>query len=670
MLSKLLKKYKSLLLYGILGGIGALTDLSVYLLLIRVTPIQPSAATFISVSAGILVSFVLNSRLNFKKTDHYLLRFLTFYVVGVIGAFLSAFIILVLFNGLHWDARIAKIISIPPVVLAQFWMNKRISFSDNPRLFWKVVFSFVKREWLPLLVFALAAAIFVLSAFNAVTVDDMDNLLSGKLIAEGALPYRDFFSHHTPGMYYFSAVLYPFVAQSVFVYRLVFNIILFALLGITYGAMRKYISKNVALVFVLLMSCAHSVSLMQVPLAESLLAILIPLTLVLVYSVSKEKELTIKKTVLISVLLFCVPFFSLGYTFTVVPIYIYFAYLLLFRLRMKNGLLFSRLAILLAPYILFLVLLFATNLLPEVRYDLLTFNQHYYGPMSGEGSHSLIATFGHVIIMSLGQIGTVVQHIFDAAYTLRVILVLSFLGAATALYFHKKYAEGFLVLALLLLSNTRSNVFNQPAIASPLEKISQHGSIYISTAIFMFALAICLFVIKTKKKRLVYGIKATLLILVSVSFLYLSIKNIASAFSTDSKSNYYTYSREVKNATLVNVANNITSPQDSVWIAPKGFAEQIFVKAKNPTKYTFYFPWLDASPKIRGELSDELKTNKPKLVYIDFASYKPLRNTELKNIVHSSYFTVADPRLKNFYFLSSNQVNIKKELTRHGYRIE
>jgi putative flippase GtrA len=670
MLNKLLKKYKSLLLYGILGGIGALTDLSVYLILIRATSIQPSAATFISVSVGILVSFVLNSRLNFKKTDHYLLRFLTFYVVGVIGAFLSAFIILIFFNGLHWDARLAKIISIPPVVLTQFWINKRISFSDNPKLFWKMVFSFVKREWLPIIIFVFATAIFVLSAFNAITVDDMDNLLSGKLIVEGAVPYRDFFSHHTPGMYYLSAILYPFVSQSVFVYRLVFNIFLLVLLGSTYGVMRKYISKNVALIFVFLMSCAHSTALMQVPLAESFLAILIPLVLVLVYSVSKEKRLTIKKATLLSLLLFCIPFFSLGYAITAIPVYLYLAYILLFKLRIKGKALVSILAIALLPYIFLLLALALTGSLSEAHYNLFTFNQTYYAPMSGEGAHSLVGTFGHVIMLSFSQIGTVIRHIFDTTYVLRVVLVLSFLGAATGLYFHKKYAEGFLVLALLLLSNTRSNIFNQPAIASPLENISQHGAVYISIAIFMFALAICLFALKTKRKSLVYGINTALLILVSASFFYVSVKNISSAFSPNSKSNYHTYSQEVKNATLVNVANYIASYDDGVWIAPQGFAEQIFINAKNPTKYTFYFPWLDASPKIRAELFNELKADKPMVVYIDFTSYKPLQNIELKNIVQSSYFAVADHRLQNFYFLSSNQVNIKKELAHHGYKID
>lgn len=130
--SGLLKKHKSLMLYGLIGLTGATLDFVAYLFLISVLGIPPPIASFLSVSIGITNNFFLNLKHNFKVEGGIFLRFISFYATGVVGAIISAILIYILHDLAGLDAVIAKIITIPPIVLGQFFINKKISFSDKP----------------------------------------------------------------------------------------------------------------------------------------------------------------------------------------------------------------------------------------------------------------------------------------------------------------------------------------------------------------------------------------------------------------------------------------------------------------------------------------------------------------------------------------------------------
>lgn len=124
-------KHRQLLLYGIIGLMGATLDFIIYALIVNITPIPPAPASFLSVSIGICNNFILNARHNFKITGKMLHRFISFYAIGVGGAILSSLIIFVLYNGFGVNDLVAKAVTIPPVVLLQFILNKKVSFSDK-----------------------------------------------------------------------------------------------------------------------------------------------------------------------------------------------------------------------------------------------------------------------------------------------------------------------------------------------------------------------------------------------------------------------------------------------------------------------------------------------------------------------------------------------------------
>lgn len=113
--------------YGIIGGASALLDLLLFTVLYSRFSISEFLANIISVHAGMAVSFTLNRRFTFKKTDRVLFRATTFYLTGLFGLLLS--------EGLLWLGRSmvlpvisVKIASVFIVAAVQFMMNRLIAF--------------------------------------------------------------------------------------------------------------------------------------------------------------------------------------------------------------------------------------------------------------------------------------------------------------------------------------------------------------------------------------------------------------------------------------------------------------------------------------------------------------------------------------------------------------
>ncbi len=127
----LLGRHAQFLLYIIIG-VGALViDLSLYAIVALGIGWHPLIAHTISTSAAAIMSFLSNSFVNFKVTDRLLLRALSFGVVIGVGYLVSALIIGVGISVLSMDPLLAKVISLPVVLVLQFTLNKRITFKST-----------------------------------------------------------------------------------------------------------------------------------------------------------------------------------------------------------------------------------------------------------------------------------------------------------------------------------------------------------------------------------------------------------------------------------------------------------------------------------------------------------------------------------------------------------
>lgn len=131
-LKNLILKYREFILYGIIGCGCATFDFIVYTLILCVTNGQHLLiANAIGVSCGIIASFLLNRKYNFKVKDKSIRRFVCFFCVGLIGLLISSFLIVFLIDNIVLSNSIAKLCTIFIVSVIQFLLNKFITFKTT-----------------------------------------------------------------------------------------------------------------------------------------------------------------------------------------------------------------------------------------------------------------------------------------------------------------------------------------------------------------------------------------------------------------------------------------------------------------------------------------------------------------------------------------------------------
>ncbi len=120
---------KQMVMYGVIGGISALTDSIVFYFLHFDFGVYVS--NFISINVGITISFLMNTYLNFKTTDSLLKRAISFFSVGYTGLLLSMLILFIGVEILMISGMSVKLFSIIIVAALQFLLNKTITFKRS-----------------------------------------------------------------------------------------------------------------------------------------------------------------------------------------------------------------------------------------------------------------------------------------------------------------------------------------------------------------------------------------------------------------------------------------------------------------------------------------------------------------------------------------------------------
>lgn len=111
-----------------IGASGAILDYITFIFLYNALEMSPGIATTISISLGIINNFILNVVINFKTRTHLFKRFISFYTVGLLGILVSIVVIYLMHEALGLSVNLAKLLSIPIIVVMQYTLNKHITF--------------------------------------------------------------------------------------------------------------------------------------------------------------------------------------------------------------------------------------------------------------------------------------------------------------------------------------------------------------------------------------------------------------------------------------------------------------------------------------------------------------------------------------------------------------
>lgn len=134
LIGKLYKKFRNLILYGIIGCCSSGLDFLLYSLFVSVFGWHYIVSNCISVIAGITTSFILNRNYNFKVKDNTKRRYTIFLTVGLCGMIVSNIILFICIDKLAINKIVSKLLSIVLVVFFQFLLNKYITFKPNKNL--------------------------------------------------------------------------------------------------------------------------------------------------------------------------------------------------------------------------------------------------------------------------------------------------------------------------------------------------------------------------------------------------------------------------------------------------------------------------------------------------------------------------------------------------------
>ncbi|MCK9368694.1 GtrA family protein [Candidatus Dojkabacteria bacterium] len=141
-----LKKHSDFVKYVLIGFTGIFWDFGSFFLLVNVFHVNELIANPVGMVLGIVNNFLLNAYFNFKKTDRLFIRFLSFLSIGIIGIFISDFVIFLIHRVIFLDLlrhsllsaqtdtffnvelTITKGFAIVLIAFIQFFLNKRFSF--------------------------------------------------------------------------------------------------------------------------------------------------------------------------------------------------------------------------------------------------------------------------------------------------------------------------------------------------------------------------------------------------------------------------------------------------------------------------------------------------------------------------------------------------------------
>lgn len=658
-----LLKDREFILYALIGLTGVAIDFVIYLILVKIG-ISPVVASFISVSIAIINNFILNRHYNFKKKDHTLERFASFYLVGFTGVLLSIFFIFIIHNIFGVNAIIAKLISVPFIVLFQYWFNKNASFAENYRS-------------LPIkaiTIFIVCISTLALFSFNGPYhsfTDEDDNLLGAQFIAQGdGIIYKDYFSHHMPLTYFLIAPLFIIFGTNLIAIKVLFGLVM----GTWLLLMSRHILNKFGIftfsLFPLIIAFSQMLTWSNMVLAETFISFAIVHAIILFITRSDRKNYTDVFTLLI---LGSIPILSaLSYAPLSIAIYLLALFMAIERIRAEK--LFPKRSFIIAcivtllPYILLFVYLYTTHSFGEMKQQALTFNTLFYSQFSSSAATTPIDAIATIlqgtfqsykdsISFQGGAHPQPLSFLFTVATTLAIV----------TLFMLKKHLLGSVFIVAVILSASRfgfGSTFSSDGQARSGMLITFIGTLCIILVISYLA--------RIKQKDVQYRNITLVYLWVTVGYIIVSAVGLMATAARDYQVGNNLVQVKPEPGSASTVINLVNRPSDYYWVGPLDFASQIFIKSNNASEYRFYAPWHSACGQCTDELIKDIDEKHPNVISLntnlDIWGYGVAKYSErLRSSYENEYYQVSDPRLIHYRFLKKNQSYINNRLEKAGY---
>jgi len=443
--------------------------------------------------------------------------------------------------------------------------------------------------------------------------DEFVNILAGKFINMGKVPYRDFFDHHLAGAWYLAAILQWFSFGSYVLFRFWWGAFAFlCLLGTA-----RYIKKRKSSAYPYFLAYFTVYPFITVYywthlfLADSLAFLFFSIIFWLLMVETFEKDTNEKFIYKLSFVNFLFVFSSLTFIYIAIPFYVWMLYLLVGK-QFNWAKVFKLVGISMVPYVLYGLYLLVSNSWREFYISNFVYNTTLYIsiPNFVKGPHFNPIKFALTLIFNFYEsyIPLLVRiKEFNLFFPVDLTLALGSFLLLLFMFFENKIAF-FLFFIILSFSAPRSNLMK-------IGETDYQSGMFIALGMISALMVFWRYKFVIFKEEYLGFFKKLLVSLLLFYFVFgllFLIKNTYDKF-------YLRHTQKMPG--IYNVAysasfiDEITEKGDYFWVGPYEPNEAFFVKkAMLPGKFPTLLPQFRESEYFRSEFLKQFEINPPKII--------------------------------------------------------
>jgi len=562
------------------------------------------------------------------------------------------------------------------------------------KLVWNETCHFLIKNWKIVLFFAFLAFLIFTNQIHESYPDEFENILGGKFILQGRLPYSGFFTHHNPFAYFFSSLILLFSGISFVKFRLLLGLsYLIASLSFYLYVTKSFVHVSKVLIFFYLYVFLGATYFWgHMLLADSLSAYLITACYIFVFLKSFKGQSFSKSDILfVSIVSSFALLTSSALVFYIAIIYIY----LFLLIWLKEGINVKKfsvvLLILLIPYFLFAAYLLLSNSYRDFYRYAIRYNTDVYVQFPDGASFRNPFRLAIVYLRKFTEsYRSALVMVKDLNFSNPVFqtFALGNLSLIVCLLFSRQYSLSLFVFLVMVYSSLRGG---GPLSAGEKDYQSMH---YYLISLFNSIFALYCFwksIAKVKldlAKRVVYSL---LLILLGTYMFFLLYLFFDKWFEK-------TYLKYMGKQSLIydrppvaNLLNEVLDRDDYYFIGPFDFEDQFYLRSKPASRYIVVLNGMDFVPSIQNEIIEDLSKARPKVIVFNTSFYFFNGNIPagrfLSGFLRDNYLNFRDMKLldkgftykysslgqfdfdSNIFILKSDSDELLSKFVRSGYLI-
>ena len=513
--------------------------------------------------------------------------------------------------------------------------------------------------------------------------DEFVNILGGKFILEGKVPYRDFFDHHLPGAWMISAFLLLFSFGSFIKFRFFWGVGQFLILFFVGRFVQKRNRElyNYFLGFFLLYPFVTVYYWTHLFIADGIAFLFFSAIFWMLFAESYETKHTLRTFILLSLCNVVFIFTSLSYIYIALLFYAWI-FILFLRLKPKIKDYLIMIGVNATPFIVYGLYLLITNSWREFYISNVVYNTTLYIRVPNYTPGRYFNPFKFALTVIYNFYDTYIQLLvrikeFNLYFPVDLVLALS----------------TFLLLVFLIKERPIIGIvyFFILSFSAPRSNLMKIGETDYQSGLFIAIGTISFFLLLWRYKYIKFSFEPLEIIrkfLVAMVVLY---GIFAALFLVQNTYNKY-YLRNTQKMPSINdnppsalFLNEIVQKDEYYWIGPYEPNEEFFVKAKLPGKFPTLLPQFRESEYFSGEFIKQFEAHNPKLIvykheasifntpaiefgkfFMDWMDGKYISIENIKGITvlkSPETFTMRS----DVYLLKSEKEDLLKRLVEKGY---